>query len=57
MKPHYHTSVENLIIGAFGTALVFHGFRFLAARLAPMNGGVGKFGQALGGAFTFSGMH
>jgi hypothetical protein len=57
VRAHYHTGIEMLVIGAIGTALVFHGFRFVAARLVDQPGVVGKFGEALGGAFTFGGTH
>lgn len=55
MKRHWHTGVEVILVGAIGTAVVFHGFRFVAARLAPQPGLVGKIGEAMGGLFTFGG--
>ena len=54
-RPHYHTGVEMIVIGAIGTAVVFHGFRFVAARLVNQPGFVGRIGEALGGLFTFGG--
>ena len=57
-QPHWHTNFETLVIGAVGTAIIFHGFRFLGAFLAGRsNAGVKKTGEVLGGVFTFGGMH
>ncbi len=56
MKPHYHSGIETIVVAAIGTMIVFHGFRFVGARLAAQPGFVGKLGASIGGAFTFGGM-
>lgn len=53
MKAHYHWGVENALVTAVTTALVFHGFRFLAARGAGAPGVFGKVSTAVGAVFTF----
>lgn len=54
MPRHFHTTAEAIILTALGTAVAFHAFRFLGAKLSKSdNGKVAKTGRAIAGVFTF----
>jgi hypothetical protein len=56
LKPHYHHDFVGVFITSIEVALIFHGIRFIAGRMAgSSNALVAKTGTATGGAFTFGG--
>jgi hypothetical protein len=53
MRPHLHTDVISIFVGAAGVALVFHVGRWVGAYLTTK--GASGPGNAIGGFFTFNG--
>ena len=55
--PHFHLSIEHLVLGAIGVFAVAHVARIVGGMMAKGPSPVAAVGTALGGFFTVGGAH